>query len=337
MANNKERLLFLLKSFMDNTDESHEYTLKDLEALYKENGTAATPKTIRNDIATLVESGFKIIETADPGKPTYYSYEQQFSSAELKMIIDAVSAAKFISPKDSQELISRLLSLAGNNVAKELAADADVSGHIDTPNKNLYVTIQMISEAISRGRKISFQYYDYDLSKKKVLHNDGEVYIFSPYGFAWNEDRYYLLGRVDKRPGIINPFRVDLLCRVKILDEDAVPAPEAFYPKKYSDRVFRMFGGEETEVVLEADNSLVKKFIDRFGDGFTITKASENTFYAKVRVSISPTFFGWVFQYDGRVMIADPPDVARRYREMLGRLLAYEEKMSAHDEIPTQE
>ena len=79
---------------------------------------------------------------------------------------------------------------------------------------------------------------------------------------------------MDKRPGIINPVRMDLLTNVKILDEDAVPAPPGFSPGKYADKVFKMFGGEETEVILEAENTLVKKFIDRFGDSFSIRKAS---------------------------------------------------------------
>ena len=42
MANNRERLLFLLKTLMDNTDATHDLTLKDLEAIYKENGISGS-------------------------------------------------------------------------------------------------------------------------------------------------------------------------------------------------------------------------------------------------------------------------------------------------------
>ncbi len=313
---------------MENTDETHEYTLKDLMALYEENGTPATPKTVRNDLTKLVEAGFPVIETAVAGNPTYYSYEQRFDSSELKMIIDAVSAARFISPKNSQALISKLLTLTSREAAREIALDADVSGHNDTPNRNLYITIQTISEAIALKKKIRYQYYDYSLEKKRILHNNGETYTYSPYGFAWNEDRYYLLGRVDKRPDTINPIRVDLLCHVEVTDEDVLPAPSDFAPKKYSDKVFRMFGGEETDVTLEADNDLVKKFIDRFGQGFELSRASDTTFYATVHVSVSPTFFSWIFQYNGRVSVAGPPEVRDRYTSMLRRILSYHEKLS---------
>ena len=323
MANNRERLLFLLKTLMDNTDATHDLTLKDLEAIYKENGISGTPKTIRADFQTLEEMGFHVVASPNAGKATVYSYEQTFEGPELKMIIDAVSAAKFISPGNTQMLIRKLLGLTSRTAADEILQNLDPTDHHESPNRKLFDTIQVITRARDLKKKISYQYYDYNLQKKLILHNNGEVYTYSPYDFAWNEDRYYLLGCVDKRPGIINPVRMDLLTNVKILDEDAVPAPPGFSPGKYSDTVFTMFGGEETEVILEAENTLVKKFIDRFGDSFSIRKASSTTFFATVRVSISPTFFSWVFQYNGRIRIVEPEIVTQEYAGMLGRLLRY--------------
>ena len=327
MATNRERLLFLLKTLMDNTDGTHDYTMKDLEKLYQANGISGTAKTIRKDYQQLKDMGFHVSDTPDPGRATVYSYEQAFEGAELRMIIDAVSAAKFISPSNARKLIEKLVSLASKPDAEEFSLNADTAWHNESPNKNFYVTIQVISDAIAANKKISYQYYDYGLDKKMVLRNNGETYIYSPYGFAWNEDRYYLLGQVDKRPGVINPVRVDLLWNVKILDETAVASPEGFNVRKYSDKVFKMFGGEETEVILEADNSLVKKFVDRFGDGFSISKATEDTFYATVNVSVSPTFFSWVFQYNGQIRVAGPQEVRDQYSGMLSRLLAYYSKL----------
>ena len=121
--------------------------------------------------------------------------------------------------------------------------DLDPTDHHESPNRMLFDTIQVITRARDLKKKISYQYYDYNLQKKLILHNNGEVYTYSPYDFAWYEDRYYLLGCVDKRPGIINPVRTDLLTNLKILDEDAVPAPPGFSPGKYADKVFKMFGG----------------------------------------------------------------------------------------------
>lgn len=328
MAKNKERLLFLLKSLMNTSDGASDYTLKELEELYENNGLSATQKTIRNDISKLIEAGFEIEEYSEPGKPTHYSCRLTFEKPELKMIIDAVMAANFISASKCQQLVEKLMSLAGENAKDVLSSGTDTSSHLTKPNAGFFINIDTISEAIRQKKKIRFQYFDYNLKKQRILHNDGEVYTYSPFGFTWNDDRYYILGIVDKRPGIINPMRVDLITNLSLLDDDALPKPEGFSLSQYSQTILRMYQGEETTVVLEADNSLVKKFIDQYGEGFRITRASDQTFYATITASVSPTFFSWVFQYDGKIQIVSPDEVRNQYADMLSRLLAYYGKMS---------
>ena len=121
MAKNKERLLFLLKSLMNTSDGASDYTLKELEELYENNGLSATQKTIRNDISKLIEAGFETEEYSEPGKPTHYSCRLTFEKPELKMIIDAVMAANFISASKCQQLVEKLMSLAGEN-AKDVSS-----------------------------------------------------------------------------------------------------------------------------------------------------------------------------------------------------------------------
>ena len=38
-----------------------------------------------------------------------------------------------------------------------------------------------MNAAINAGKKIAFQYYDYNAQKEKTLKNAGQEYIFSPY------------------------------------------------------------------------------------------------------------------------------------------------------------
>lgn len=316
MARNSDRLLFILKTFMKETDENHQLSLRELMLLCDENGTPGTDKTIRKDLDQLISSGFKIMTFSDPGRPNYYYYKQAFLGSELKIIIDALSAAKFIKEEDSRDLIRKLITLANSHTTSMLQ-ESDVSGHRDNPS--LHMAINKITDAISKKKKIRYQYCDYDLKKNRILHNDGEKYIFSPYDLSWNQDHYYLLGQMDKRPGSINPVRVDLMCNIRILKDDILPAPADYQPEKYSDKVFSMFGGEEREVTLEADRTLLKSFIDRFGNDFDIPSATATKFFAVVHVCVSPTFFSWVFQFDGRVRIKGPADIARQYAEMLER------------------
>ena len=54
--------------------------------------------------------------------------------------------------------------------------------------------MDLINEAINDGKRISFQYIDYNSRKKEVLRNKGNAYTVSPYSLIWNGDYYYLVG-----------------------------------------------------------------------------------------------------------------------------------------------
>lgn len=81
----------------------------------------------------------------------------------------------------------------------------------------------------------------------------------------------------------------------------------------YCRKVFGMYSGDVVDVVIEALNRLMKKFVDRFGDNFESWPASADRFRAKATVSISPTFFGWVFEYNGDMTIVEPAEVKEQY------------------------
>ena len=46
-------------------------------------------------------------------------------------------------------------------------------------------------------------------------------------------------------------------------------------------------------------------------------KVSEDTFRAKVSVADSPTFYGWVFPFEGKIRIAEPEEIREKYRSMV--------------------
>ncbi|MCD8129660.1 MAG: WYL domain-containing protein [Lachnospiraceae bacterium] len=327
MASNKGRILFLLQYLQENTDEYHAVSSTELVELYAANGFNGNRKTVRDDIQELIAAGYDIYEEIGSGVSTTYSYVGRiFDLPEIKMLIDAVSSARFISSTSSKELIDKLAKLASRHTKEKLTAMVYPSDRVMTANQRLYYVIDIIQQAIHAKKKIRFQYLDYNIQKELILHNDGEYYDFSPYCCAWNGDRYYLLGRLDKRPDGINPFRIDLMCTPEILKEDAVPPPEDFNPAEYAAKVFRMFNGTDEKVTLEAENRLMKKFIDRFGEDFRSWKVSDTSFRAEVEVAVSPTFYAWVSEYSGQIRIVAPDSVRSAYIEHLEKLLSSAKK-----------
>ena len=108
----------------------------------------------------------------------------------------------------------------------------------------------------------------------------------------------------------------------EILDEAARPAPADFDVSRYTREVFRMYDGPETvNVTLLCGNEVMKGVVDRFGADITVRRADRDHFRTRVRVCTSPTFYGWVFQWGGRIRIEGPEAAVEEYREMARRAL----------------
>lgn len=318
-SSTKKRMLLILELLYKTTDESHPVSTVDITSYLDEKGFQIDRKTLRSDLRLLISMGYDIVVVkSSPNK--YFWGKRTFEIPELKMLLDAVSSARFISETRSRQLTKKIMSLSGMQQREQLKRHVRAIGKTKADNKGLYYIIDTITEAINQKKKISFQYMEYNGRKEKILRNDGEVYILSPYVLYWNEDYYYVLGYSDKRERV-TAFRIDRMKTPTIMDDDAVPKPEDFDVSAYSNKVFQMFSGEETPVELECDTSLMKYVIDRFGLDVETEELAEDKFLAKVPVDLSPTFYGWVFQFGGGIRIIGPEEAVGAYKEMVDKAI----------------
>ena len=216
-------------------------------------------------------------------------------------------------------LIEKIHTMTSPGQVAKLKRNNYVVNRIKPDNEQIYYIIDAINDAINAGKQISFQYYDYTGLKKKVLKNKGEVYKLSPYKLLWCGDYYYVLGYSEKKSKVIN-FRVDRIAsKPEILDKDIIPMPDDFDIENYTKEVFFMFSGEKVLVDLRCDNSLMKTMVDRFGEDVTTLAYDMTSFRVQTEVSASPTFFGWVFGFNGKVQILAPESVKEQYKQMIAQ------------------
>ena len=97
--------------------------------------------------------------------------------------------------------------------------------------------------------------------------------------------------------------------------------PDDFDIENFTKEVFFMFPGEKVMVDLRCDNSLMKTMVDRFGEDVTTLAYDMTSFRVQTEVSASPTFFGWVFGFNGKVQILAPESVKEQYRQMIALLM----------------
>lgn len=78
-----------------------------------------------------------------------------------------------------------------------------------------------------------------------------------------------------------------------------------------------MYDDYDCTVELLCDNELMKTIVDRFGEEVQTRRADAERFIATVDVSVSSTFYSWVFTYVGKIKIVSPPTVVEDYRARL--------------------
>lgn len=310
----KRRLLMLLTLLWQQTDEEHPLSTTEIIEYFEKQGIVTERRTISTDVDLLCEAGFDIVIVKGT-QNKYFLGTRELELPEVKLLIDAVYASKFITPSKSEALIHKLSSLVSVHQADNLKRRLYVSERIKPVNETVYYSADIIRTAIEQRRQITFQYYEYTPTKRKVLKHKGKVYRFSPYDLIWNMDRYYVLGFSNSHNKVIS-FRVDRMCNVALGNASAVPPPSDYSIAAYGSKVFDMFDGHNATVTLRCKNDLMRVIVDRFGENVHTEVLDKEHFLATVDVSVSPTFFGWVFQFADEIQIISPPEIAHEYVEM---------------------
>ena len=275
----KLRPFYIAKILHERTDEEHTLsTTQIIEILESEYGISSHRQTIKTDIEMLRQFGFEIEEIKST-QNRYNMFARTFDTPELKLLIDAVESSKFITSSKSRELVEKISSLTSEHVAAALKRNVSCEGRIKPGNEKVYIILDTINDAINKNKKISFQYFQYNVKKEKKLKHNGKPYVITPLHLVWNGDCYYMVGVYDYQQRL-GSFRVDRIAKQPlILDEDGTPAPEDFNIDQYINTTFRMYNSEHEEVELICDNDVMDAIVDRFGEDVT-TYANDMTSFS---------------------------------------------------------
>lgn len=324
--NQKLKILYIMKALQEQTDEQHPMSVKGILQYLDQYGINAERKAIYDDIEALRLFGMDIVSRRE--KPSgYYLASRNFELAELKLLVDAVQSSRFITNRKSQQLISRLESLASVHEAKKLQRQVVVESRVKTMNESVYYNIDKIHTAISENCQISFQYFEWTVSREMSLRKNGERYRISPWVLIWKDENYYLIG-LDEKSGIVKHYRVDKMLKLFVEDKkrNGEEIFDGFDAAGFAARTFGMFGGREETLHLEFENHFVGVVIDRFGKDVMIQKTDKEHFLVMVRVNVSNQFYGWLAGLGAGAVIRSPEKVQKEYITFLKRSLGNYEK-----------
>ena len=319
----KRKLLVLLDILARETDEKHPLSVPQLVEKLAEHGVAAERKSVYDDLGTLStmpDAKYEIIQQRGRGGG-YYMSDAPFELAELKLLVDAVYASKFITARKSKILIDKLGQFTSKYRQEELDRKVLVSGRIKSTDEKILYTVDALHAAITAGEQVQFKYCDWNLQKKMTPRHDGQLYRVSPWVLVWENGNYYLIAYTEGR---LKHYRVDKMQNVHQLADTTREGAEeyaSFDVNTYMQQMFGMFNGPLKRVTLLCENRFAGAMIDRFGTAPILTPCADGEhFTMTAEIQVSPQFFGWVAGFGTGVVVSGPPEVRAEMKKTLDQL-----------------
>lgn len=312
-SSSKQKLLTLINIFETLTDENNVMSTSDIVEELASRGIPAERKSIYADIALLVENGYDIINVKSP-KSGYFLASRNFQLPEVKLIIDAVQSADFITPKKTNELIEKIGSLVSKEQFEMLKSQLSVSNRVKTMNEEIFYTIDVLNRAIEEKKQVTFSYIRHKIEAGKKIVMASRDFVVNPYALVWSNDHYYLICNNPKYNNLMHT-RLDRMRKVRITEVDSRSFEEVseykgeFDVADYSNKMFNMFSGKVCPVEIVCKNEMLEDIVDRFGENATIRNEDSTRFFLRADVAISEGFVSWLMQYRNSVYVRKPEEL----------------------------
>lgn len=328
-------ILDILKRY---TDENHRLSQREIADILKsEYNMTADRKAIRRNLLNLMDCGYNIeysetirmIPNKATGEPeeneilSDFYLERDFTDSELRLLIDSLLFSKHIPYSQCKELVKKLEGLS-NIYFRSRIKHITQMPEDKANNQQIFLNIDLIDEAISKKKKVSFHYLEYGTDKKQHIKKrpDGTVreYIVSPYQMAAKEGKYYLICNYDKYNDISN-YRIDRITDLKKLDEPAKPFEKLdgadnrrLDLQKYMREHIYMYSSENVRVKFRITLPMISDVIDMFGSDVQFSDEDESGVTVSVYANeMAVEQFAKSFSPD--VVILEPRELRDRLRD----------------------
>lgn len=319
--NASRRLLKLKEILFRETDEEHELSMKEIiTKLQLEFGEEVDfdKRTLKRDIEALNDENFEVIVNTGPhGKAMYSHQARLFETYQLRLMVDAILSARFITEKEKKLLIEKIKQLTSRHIARSLP-DPLIYYQSANPDYNLIkLNIDRIHEAISSNHVLHFKYGKHNVKKEFEYHREGSWYDVEPYALIWQNDFYYLIGKF--RPTEeFRHYRLDRMRDVTVADEKF--RREQLDIKQYIDQSFHMFAGENQWIKIQFHNDLINVVLDRFGLDADIRQVDDEHFLLTTKAKISKGLKGWILTWGHQAKVIAPEWLAGQIKEEIQQM-----------------
>lgn len=313
--NQKQKLLYILKFFYEETDEDHTLTVNQIIDKLEKNGISAARRSIYDDIRTMQDFGIDIVMRKSK-TCEYFLSSRLFETPELKILVDSIQSSRFITKKKSESIIKRLKQLTSKPQSRKFSGQIYIYDRVKSMNECILYNVDTLHNAIAENRKVTFRYFDYNIKREKVFRKNGELYYANPLALTFDNENYYLVSYNDKYKDYVH-YRVDKMTDIAVSTEKRIAPDEKFNAAEYVKPMFSMFDGEVERITALFHISYLNVIIDQFGDNVILRETEdEECFQATFKAAVSPTFLSWIIGFGAGALILSPQWVADEVRNL---------------------
>ncbi len=320
----KTRILHLTDILTRFSDEEHPLDAGELIAKLAEREVETERKAIYRDIAAMRDVGMDVIFTRTP-KPGYFLGERKLQLAEIRLLMDGVLSAGFITHKKSMELVEKLTSSVSCYQARELSKQIYIDHRNKQQNEGIYYNVDTINEAIAKRRKIRLDYGRRVLGEKGGVEWSTKTFVISPYALLWYDDRYYVIGNNEKYDNLMH-LRVDRMHRVEMLSQPSRNFEEvskyrgSFDVADYAAKLSNAYVGTPMTIELVCQPDLLEAVLDRFGKDLSIRRRPDNRFSFRVEMAVSDGLVRDILNFGSGVEVVSPKALRSKIAQTVAEL-----------------
>ena len=315
-------ILQILEQYTDSNhplimDEIAKYLEKDYSLKLDRNSISRHLKFLRDEFEYSIENNSK----------GWYLSERTFDDSELRVLVDGVLSSKYIPEKAAKQLIDRIADLGTPTLrAKKLNHVYTLPNWIHQRNKEFFLNLELIEEAIRKQQQISFTYNE--------VQTDGSLQpkytrsqIVHPFAMICAYQQYYLICSI----GSLNElrhYRIDKITELEIRKNKAITWGVI---KGYTNNVRRnigtyakehnlMFGGIPEDIVLKMPKKHAGNVYDNYGSQVQMKELDDDTMEVRFKDSLEGARI-FTQQYGSDCEVIAPEALRKMVREELEKAL----------------
>lgn len=315
----RRRLLILEHLLQKFSDQSHPLTLtyiiKELEA----QGISAERKSLYQDFEALREVGLALAyRNGEFGG--WFLQKRLFSVGEVAMLMDLLQASFLLEEEAKEEMLRRVASLASYQKAEKLMKQVKKKRNQTGKTNRIVSHLEKIQEALQDKKVLAFSY---DISTEACADKQNMLLhrtMLAPYGTVIENGRYYLVG-FEQVERTSKHYLIEEIEDLQVLPVRQRKGQDQPTLKAYQSRLFAMEDGEVTQIDLRVHVSAVSVLHAQFGKEISLQKDGLLHRKTQVEVSLSPSFYAWLFAHSETIELLSSYWVLQEYKTKIKAVL----------------